>query len=74
MKVDNFVRACLAAIVVLLALLLFRPSVHVNAAPPAQWLTMYGTSTDTTLASLNSAQAQGFQYVGSAGGVLIFKK
>ena len=77
MKIDNFVRGCLLAIVVLLALLVFRPSVHVIAAPPTQWLVIYGGNGNdvaTIQSELNAQQAQGFQYVGSHMNSLIFKK
>jgi hypothetical protein len=76
MKIDSFVRGCLMAIVILLAMLVFRTSVSVKAAPTTQWLVVdcMGNFGPNVQNALNSAQAQGFQYVGSASTVLIFKK
>ena len=78
MKIDSVVRGCLIAFVFLLAMLVFRTSVPVKASPTTQWHVV-----DISASGgagyyenvLNTAQAQGWQYVGSAPpSLLIFKK
>jgi len=78
MKIDNFVRGCLAAIVLLLGMLAFRPSMQVDAASTTAWFAVQIGGTDHMEAevvnTLNRRQVDGWQYAGSMGNILIFKK